>query len=287
MMYISTQTEREIAENISAFKRGNRSAWCLSRGRFFKLWLDKAPAHNLLLSPYYKALQEIGLVACLEEYGKLRRPLVFQGKQYTYAYVFSSLTAKPASKNLKEVLHALTQGEYWWINNLYFFFTQIQLAGFAYFDIDWSNLGISKTPRKRLVFYDVDSACLLSERWNQIQQYGNNSFSILFNILRKDYNEDTLKLFNVAALEELYTATVFAYVANDHSILQRNRYRPYFEKRPRVPNGLSLSGQRRTIVEMFLIQTIGICREAFSGDIEPKCALKKLNQCALDTFKKL
>jgi hypothetical protein len=116
--FISPQIERKIRKNRSKFRSGNKSVHFLSDRNFFKLWAGKAPGHEFMTSSNYQATSKAGMVAQLEDYGSLRNPCTIQGYKYGYVYVFSKLNARPF--DIDEVLNALNQERYWWIDNLWF-----------------------------------------------------------------------------------------------------------------------------------------------------------------------
>jgi hypothetical protein len=171
----------------------------------------------------------------------------------------------------------------------------MQLAGFAYFDIDWGNFGISNDSKKNttVIFYDVDSSCSLSEDHSKILA-GNTDFHTLYYAFREKFRGDTVEFFNVAILAELYIATVFAHTANNNSyskILRRNTYmaKSYFDWRRgiSVPSRLKLGVGKKRIVNRFLTDTVDICRDTFSERRAPKSSLAELRRYTLRTFEEL
>lgn len=255
-------------------------------GKFYKLWPEEAPGHNFLLSNSYNALVKIGLTAQLNEFGKLRQPCLVRGKNFNYLYIFSQLKADKLDIN--EVLQALYQGEDWWIKNWLLLFQHLELARFAYFDMDWSNIGLVKNNQQmHLVFYDIDSTVDVTKNWQQIWT-GNATFHTLFSRLRQEYKETTLQFFNIASLTELYIATILAYIVQNPLILELNKYGAgsyYISGHACIPSGMPVDSRNKQIIEKFLIYMLNECKDVFEHKKHPKDSLKNIAEYTIQVIK--
>ena len=205
---------RQIPE--ADWKLGNSSKYAISGNYFFKRLTAKAPSkvHDFFMKEKSSNIATSYRLK-FEEYHCLTddecQSLNYNGEnaKYNHVYVFEKvefvkLEEQFKTGSIKEYITALDQ--------LHYFFAEIDKAGITYHDVMWENIVWNKTFNELCVI-DLDSMVESTAAYESLSTLGNPLFHVSFLKFREKYNATQYKLNDIKYLNLcIYHNMFFAFV---------------------------------------------------------------------------